>query len=206
MILPLHIFEERYKQMIAECMAEDKAFGIVLFDSQSIRSVGCTTRVTEIIRRYDDGRMDIATRGEQRFVVHEIREEKIYMEARATFFEDDPAAPDPQIAEIVAKAHRLLKQMAAVSAIPAAEALLALEDPQRLSFAIAALEGFTPAERQRFLEMTSSHERLRKSVKTLSHLLQRLRLNRKIKRLIGGNGHALDEITLFAMNAPEDSH
>ena len=61
-VLPLHIFEERYKQMIGECLTEDKPFGIVLFDSQSIRSVGCTTRIAEIIKRYDDGRMDILNR------------------------------------------------------------------------------------------------------------------------------------------------
>lgn len=193
MQLPLHIFEERYKQMIGECLAADQAFGIVLFDSQSIRSVGCTTRVTEIIRRYDDGRMDIATRGEQRFVIREIREEKIYMEAQVSFFEDAPATPDPTIAETVAQARRLLKQLAAVTAIPAPEALLALEAPQRLSFAIAALEGFTPEERQQFLEMTSGPERLQKSVRALSRLLERLRLNQEIKRLIGGNGHSLNE-------------
>lgn len=194
MILPLHIFEERYKKMIGECLAEDKPFGIVLFDSQSIRSVGCTTRIAEIIKRYDDGRMDIATRGEQRFLIREIMEEKIYMEARVAFLADMVETPDPSIAATVAEAHRLLKQLAAMISLPDPEALSALEDPARLSFAIAALEGFTPAERQIFLEMTSGHERLRKGVQALSHLLERLQLNHEIKRLIGGNGHALDEM------------
>ena len=195
MILPLHIFEERYKQMIGECIAEDKPFGIVLFDSQSIRSAGCTTRVTEIIKRYDDGRLDIATRGDRRFVIRELMEEKSYLEAQVVFFEDAAERPDPGIAETVVQAHRLLKQMAAMAALPAPEALLSLKDPARLSFAIAALEGFTPGERQIFLEITSAYERLRKSVQALSRLLERLRLNQEIKRLIGGNGHALDEIT-----------
>ena len=68
MLLPLHIFEDRYKQMILECTGEDKPFGIVLFDGQSIRSVGCMARITKVIKRYDDGRMDIMTRGSQRFV------------------------------------------------------------------------------------------------------------------------------------------
>jgi Lon protease-like protein len=194
MILPLHIFEERYKQMIGECLAEDKPFGIVLFDSQSIRASGCTTRVTEVIRRYDDGRMDIATRGERRFVIREIVEEKIYMEAQVVFFDDIAATPDPLMAETVTQAHRLLEQMTEEMSMPALEALRAIKDPARLSFAIAALEGFTPGERQRFLEMTSAHERLQKSVQALSRLLERLRLNREIKRLIGGNGHALNEI------------
>ena len=52
MALPLHIFEERYKQMIGKCITEDNPFGIVLFDSRSIQSVGCTTRITEITKRF----------------------------------------------------------------------------------------------------------------------------------------------------------
>ena len=194
MVLPLHIFEERYKQMIGECIAADTAFGIVLFDGQSIRSVGCTTRVSEVTRHYADGRMDILTRGEQRFVIHEIIEEKIYMEARVRYIADPPDPPNPAIAETVAAAHHLLKEIAEVTSLPELETLLTLEDPPALSYAIAALEGFTPAERQHFLEMTSGHERLQKGVKALAHLLERYQLNRKIKRLIGGNGHALDEI------------
>ncbi len=194
MILPLHIFEERYKQMIGECIAADTAFGIVLFDGQSIHSVGCTTRVSEVTRRYGDGRMDILTQGEQRFVIHEIIEEKSYMEARVRFVADTPETPDPAVAQTVAAAHHLLKQIAEVTSLPDLEALLTLEDPPALSYAIAALEGFTPAERQHFLEMTSGRERLEKSVKALAHLLKRYQLNREIKRLIGGNGHAVDKI------------
>ncbi len=193
MLLPLHIFEERYKQMIGECIAEDKPFGIVLFDSQSIRSVGCTTRVVEITKSYADGRMDILTRGEERFVIQALMEEKAYMEAQVSFFEDAADPSHDSMADTVAEAHRLLAQMATIISTPAPEALQGLKDPARLSFAIAALEGFTPAERQHFLEMTSASERLRKSVQALARLLERLRLNREIKRLIGGNGHALSE-------------
>jgi Lon protease-like protein len=194
MILPLHIFEERYKLMIGECIAANTAFGIVLFDGQSIRSVGCTTRVSEVTRTYADGRMDILTRGEQRFVIHEIIEEKSYMEARVQFVADAPDPPDPAVAKTVGEAHRLLKQIAEVASLSDLEALLALEDPPALSYAIAALEGFTPTERQHFLEMASGRERLEKSVKALAHLLERYQLNREIKRLIGGNGHALDDL------------
>ncbi len=194
MLLPLHIFEERYKLMIGECIAQDKPFGIVLFDSQSIRSVGCTTRVREVTKSYADGRMDILTRGEKRFVIQTLVEEMAYMEAQVSFFEDKAESPADTMAESVAEAHRLLQQMATVMSTPAPEALLALEDPARLSFAIAALEGFTPAERQQFLEMNSAHDRLRKSVLALARLLERMQLNREIKRLIGGNGHGLSEI------------
>jgi Lon protease-like protein len=45
MVLPLHIFEERYKQMISECLATNRSFGIVWFDGQAIRTMGCTARI-----------------------------------------------------------------------------------------------------------------------------------------------------------------
>ena len=194
MLLPLHIFEERYKQMIGACLAEDNPFGIVLFDGGSIRSMGCTARVVEVTKSYADGRMDILTRGEKRFLIHAVMEEKIYMEAEVSFFGDAAEPPDPAIGETMAAARRLLQQTAALVSVAEPEALLALEDPVRLSFAIAALDGFAPDERQRFLEMTSAQDRLRKSVQALSRLLERLALNRKIKRLIGGNGHGLSDI------------
>ncbi len=81
MPLPLHIFEERYKQMIAECLNESASFGIVWFDGQSIRSVGCTARIVKVLHRYEDGRMDILTRGERRFFTEALVEEKSYTEA-----------------------------------------------------------------------------------------------------------------------------
>ncbi len=67
--------------------------------------------------------------------------------------------------------------------------MLAQSSPLKLSFAIAALEGFTIAERQRFLEMTSTAERIKKGVQALSRLVQRSRLTNEIRVIIGGNGN-----------------
>jgi ATP-dependent Lon protease len=61
--------------------------------------------------------------------------------------------------------------------------------PKKLSYAIAALEGFEPVERQGFLEMTASSERLKKCVQALSRIVERNRLTREIQKMIGGNGH-----------------
>ena len=85
--LPLHIFEERYKLMIGECLAENRDFGIVFFDAADIRTVGCTARILKVLKRYHDGRLDILTRGQNRFRIKELREEKAYLEARVTFFD-----------------------------------------------------------------------------------------------------------------------
>jgi Lon protease-like protein len=186
---PLHIFEERYKQMIADCLAADQSFGIVLFDGQSIRSVGCMARITDVLKRYDDGRMDIMTRGGARFVIQELLQEQAYMEARVFFFDDVLDAPDEDLDKVVESAWHLLQEMADIEDGFDLSNMGGNIRPQQLSFALAALEGFSPAERQTFLEMTSPSARLKKCVQTLSRIVTRNRLTREIQQMIGGNGH-----------------
>ena len=71
-LMPLHIFEERYKRMIGHCLEAEEPFGIVLRDDDgSARRIGCTARVTEVLERFDDGRMDIIVTGEEPFRVLE---------------------------------------------------------------------------------------------------------------------------------------
>lgn len=187
MHLPLHIFEERYKQMIAMCLASDTAFGIVLFDGQAIRQVGCMARITQVVKRYDDGRMDILTRGGARFVIKALIEEQAYMEARVRFFDDvleDPAGD--RLAAEVASALELVQEAVGDDIRPTAPD--GGVDPKQLAYAIAALEGFSPVERQRFLEMTVPSERLQRCVQALSRIVTRNRLTREIRQMIGGNG------------------
>jgi Lon protease-like protein len=190
MRLPLHIFEERYKQMISDCLAEGRPFGIVLFDGQSIHSVGCMARIDAVVKRYDDGRMDIMIRGGERFVIRELIEERAYMEARVFFFDDaEKVSPDDSLDEAIETAMHLLKEAADIDAGFDSSTFGGRVDPKQLSFAIAALEGFAPAERQGLLEMTSPAERLNKCVQALSRIVARNRLTREIQKMIGGNGH-----------------
>src|SRR3989338_7260531 len=62
-LLPLHIFEERYKLMIGECLEEERPFGVVLVEAHGIRKVGCTARITRLLEKFPDGRMNILTLG-----------------------------------------------------------------------------------------------------------------------------------------------
>ena len=66
---PLHIFEERYKLMIQRCLDRQLGFGIIYYDGNHLARCGCTAVVTEVIHTYDDGRMDILTTGQDRFVM-----------------------------------------------------------------------------------------------------------------------------------------
>ncbi len=189
MPLQLHIFEERYKLMMSECLSADTPFGIVQFDGKQIHSVGCMARIAEVLHRYEDGRMDILTRGGQRFFVKELIEEKPYTEARVVFFDDEDAVAAADAADAMDAVRALLKELEESGFLPDPIDAAALSDPKTLSFAIAALEGFTHEEQQRFVEMTSSMERLKKSVESLARIVERIQLTQKIEKIIGGNGH-----------------
>lgn len=186
--LPLHIFEDRYKLMISECIENDMPFGIVLFDGQNLHTVGCTARVIEVIKRHEDGRMDIVTRGEKRFLIQKVIDENPYMEAYVTFYDDEDVIAEDEVQTLIEKALNLILELSGPEQQMNTVYREARSSPLRLSFAIAALDGFTPKERQRFLEMTSTEERIKKGVRALTSIVERTRLTNEVQSIIGGNG------------------
>jgi Lon protease-like protein len=187
--LPLHIFEERYKLMIGECLAEDKEFGIVYYNATDIQSIGCTARILKIIKRYDDGRLDILTHGQRRFLIKEIHDNKAYLEAGITYF-DDEDRPDKSGCQVLAdKGIALLKQFSSILESPEEYDFTEEMNFKSISFLIAGCEGFSHEEKQRFLEMTSTSERLEKSVEALENIIKRMKITAEIHKIIGGNGN-----------------
>jgi Lon protease-like protein len=74
-VVPLHIFEERYKTMIALCLDDDSEFGIVWLSDDGLKGTGCTARVTEVLERQDDGTMNILVQGANPFRLLERNEQ-----------------------------------------------------------------------------------------------------------------------------------
>jgi hypothetical protein len=87
--LPLHIFEDRYKQMIRRSMDDRTPFGIVLATDDGLARIGCTAEVVQLLKTYDDGRMDIETVGLFPFRINEIHQENPLVEATVEPLEDD---------------------------------------------------------------------------------------------------------------------
>jgi Lon protease-like protein len=77
-IVPLHIFEERYKTMIGECLDQDSEFGVIWLSDDGLKEVGCAAQVTEVIERMDDGRMNILVQGTSPFRLVERHEQHPY--------------------------------------------------------------------------------------------------------------------------------
>jgi Lon protease-like protein len=131
--LPLHIFEERYKEMVGEAMREESEFGIVLAREDGIVNAGCTVAVEKVLQMYPDGRLDILTAGKRRFEIATLNEEKSYLQGEVTFFDDDEfAAPAADLKEAA------LAQYQALNSLPSSKDHLTpdLADPQ-LSFQLA---------------------------------------------------------------------
>jgi len=187
--LPLHIFEERYKQMIGECLETDEVFGLVGYNGSEIKSAGCTARIVEVLKRYDDGRMDIMTVGEQRFHITEQDESKPYLQGWVEFFDDEVEELGDRDREMALKGlilHSELSRLLGAKTNYDGSAATELKD---ISFVLAGSEGFALDEKQVFLEMTSTRERIMKAVPAMEKLIERLKLTLEIKRIIGGNGH-----------------
>src|SRR5579871_2504579 len=93
--LPLHIFEERYKEMIGEAIRENSEFGVVLARDEGIVNIGCTVIVERVLKNYPDGKMDILTAGRRRFEVMMLNEEKDVLRGEVQFFDDEETDPPP---------------------------------------------------------------------------------------------------------------
>jgi Lon protease-like protein len=117
--LPLHIFEPRYKEMIAECLEKKKPFGVVRASSDGVADIGCTAEIVSVTRKYDDGRMDILARGVERFEVIEVNQERSFLQAEIAVLEDEDEDQDKDkdgvaqsAAEVLAQAVRLHAEIA----------------------------------------------------------------------------------------------
>ena len=109
--LPLHIFEPRYKEMIAECLEQKKPFGVVRASSAGVADIGCTAEIMSVTKKYDDGRMDILTRGVERFEVIHVNEDRSFLQAEISVVQDELEAGKPA-AQMVTQAVRLHAEIA----------------------------------------------------------------------------------------------
>jgi len=150
--LPLHIFEPRYKEMIAECLEHKRPFGMVRAKENALASVGCSATVLNVIKKYDDGRLDIAAEGVKRFEIESLNQERSYLQGEVMYFDDEPSqvgnGPRQTLIQLHEQLFSALGQNADIK--PDADPLtfyLAHELPVDLDFKQALLEMKSEAER-----------------------------------------------------------
>jgi len=182
--LPLHIFEERYKEMIGNAIRDNSEFGIVLAREDGIVNAGCTVVVEKLAQMYPDGRMDIVTRGRRRFEIQSLNEEKDYLQAEVTFFDDDDFSPAPEEMRNRALAHyQALSKLGAVRDSGEPD----LQDPQ-LSFQLAQAVP-DPNFLSMLLRRRSETGRLQELNGYLEQYIPRQTAIERVRALAPTNGH-----------------
>jgi Lon protease-like protein len=182
--LPLHIFEDRYKEMVGQAIQNKSEFGVVLSKEDGIVNAGCTVVVEKVVKSYPDGRMDILTCGRRRFEIVLLNEEKDYLQGEVQFFDDDEPDPAPlEVQEQVLVQFRRLLETGEVDLVSEPD----LNDPQ-LSFQLAQ-----PIHDLDFLHVLlrkrSEAERLRELNEFLSEYVPRQRQIAHVKQVAPLNGH-----------------
>ena len=188
MALPLHIFEPRYRVMIARCLDEKLEFGMILAANNNIATVGCTAEIVRKIRDYPDGRLDIATEGRAIFRLTELLDEKDYYEGVVEYVTDEPSSLDPgKRAKLVAafeQAHEFLFGRPWMQG--------SSEDEATLAYRMAALLPVELEKRQALLESRSESHRRDLVLGWINTLLPKLSEREQARKRAGGNGHALN--------------
>ena len=181
-LIPLHIFEERYKTMIQECLEREREFGIVWLSDDGLREVGCACAIDRVLERMDDGRMNLLVRGTRPFRVLERQGHLPYPAGVIEFGEDRQDAPDSEVAHAAHEAYAELVKRA-TDREPDAEELAEMS-----AYAMAATVDFGLDAKQGLLDMRSENARLRLVTRPFRAAIKRLELVDRVQERARSNG------------------
>ena len=181
--LPLHIFEERYKEMTGNAIRDHSDIGIVLAKEEGIVNAGCTVRIEKLLHTYPDGRMDLLTRGQDRFEILDLNQEKSYLQATVEFFDDDDIAAVPgELRDRALANYNTLRGLTDMEE----RGVVDLDDPQ-LSFQLA--QGLPDLDFLNTLLRTRSEaQRLRELSEFLTQYIPRQKHIVRVRQVAPGNG------------------
>ena len=154
-LVPLHIFEDRYKVMVAECMEADGEFGIVWLSDDGLRDIGCTARIERVLETFEDGRMNILVVGDQPFRLLRRIEDLAYPAGDVELLDDFDPAGDPKLADQARARYAELVEKATEEK-PDLEEIAQLD-----AFGMAATVEHPPEAKQALLELRAESDRLR---------------------------------------------
>jgi Lon protease-like protein len=181
--LPLHIFEPRYKEMIGECLAQHRTFGVVRAFEQGLAEIGCTAEIVAVVKEYPDGRLDLVTEGRQRFELLRVNQERSFLQAEVLMLDDEPGTP-PQ-----ADTSRAVQLHSELLTIVGAKQDFSAADPSLLSFCLAGSVPLDLDFKQKLLSLRSEPERLSLLISYLETIIPNLRRTANAREKAGGNGH-----------------
>ena len=181
-LIPLHIFEERYKTMIGRCLDEGSEFGIVWMSEDGLRPVGCACEIAEVIERLEDGRLNLIARGTRPFRIEARQEELPYPAGTVEFLDDRDEEIDLDAGREAREAYaELVRQATDRTPEPAElEAMSAYEMAATVEFGLDAKQGL--------LDLRSETARLRLVTRLFRAALKRLDFVNRAQARARSNG------------------
>lgn len=180
--LPLHIFEPRYKEMIGECLAKDQPFGMVRVKDSSLSAIGCTAGIMNVLKKYEDGRLDIAAEGIQRFEIIQVNQDRSFLQAEVAYFQDEPSLPGKSALDAVVQLHEQLFSVLGQTVDVA-------RDIELLSFHLANELPVDLDFKQALLEMKSESERIETLTEYYQATIPKVEKTLQARQRASGNGH-----------------
>jgi Lon protease-like protein len=185
--VPLHIFEDRYRRMINDCLLADpgsgeREFGIVWLSEEELKPVGCACEIEKVLERMDDGRMNILARGTRPFRLVERQDDLPWPAGVVEFMAEPEEAIDPQALDAAHELYRELVEQATDQRLEEDE-LKALD-----AYRMAATVEFGSDAKQELLELRSENARLRLLALLLRAAIKRLELVERAEARARSNG------------------
>lgn len=188
--LPLHIFEERYKKMIGQCLERKEEFGVVRAERDGLAVIGCTAEIIAVLNRYPDGRLDIVCHGRNRFEIQLLDDSRIFLQAEVDLLRDDGAQASRAEREQCAALHFELLELTGNEDDDSATQLnLNLDQP--ISFQLAHGLPVDLNFKQVLLGITSDAERTARLLEFYASVMPKLRKSTETRRVAGHNGRIM---------------
>ncbi len=181
-LIPLHIFEERYKAMVARCLEEESEFGIVWMADDGLRPIGCACEIAEVLERLPDGRINLIARGTRPFRIDARQDELPYPAGTIEFLDDRVEETDAEAAAGAREAYAELVEQA-TDHPPDAEELAAMG-----AYQMAATVEFGLDAKQGLLDLRSESARLKLVARLFRAALKRLDFAERAQARARSNG------------------
>jgi Lon protease-like protein len=181
-LIPLHIFEERYKAMFARCIEAETEFGIVWIADDGLRPIGCACKVAEVLETFEDGRINLVARGTRPFRIHERQEDFAYPAGTVEFLADHE---EPRDAELSAQVHAVYADLVeqATDREPDRDGIAAMS-----AYQMAGTVEFGLDAKQGLLDLRSENARLRLLIRLFRAAIKRLEYAERASERAQSNG------------------
>jgi len=181
-VAPLHIFEERYRTMVAECLESKSEFGIVWLGDEVLHDVGCTVEITEVMEKMDDGRMNILVQGVRPFRLQQRVDDMDYPAGDIVLLDEEESEDDPEAGAAARRGYAGLVERVTDSR-PAEDDLADLD-----AYAMASTIAFDNDAKQELLELRSESERLSRLATLCVRALERYDYAEQASERASSNG------------------